>query len=129
MLTGEQKVVARDGIYSWWRCCDDSELTSKDSEHRTSAGDRAAAGCEDWLHGERGKKKRHKRKKKKSWLVWLSGQSASLWTERSPVRFPVRWARPQLGTCETQPIDVSLAHRCFSPSLSPSFPLSLKVNK
>ena len=28
-----------------------------------------------------------------------------------------------------QPIDVSLQHQCFSPSLSPSLPLSLKINK
>ena len=26
---------------------------------------------------------------------------------------------PQLGACKRQPIDVSLAHQCFSPSLSP----------
>ena len=32
---------------------------------------------------------------------------------------------PQLGACKKQPIDVSLAHWCSSPSFSPSFPLSL----
>ena len=31
-----------------------------------------------------------------------------------------------LGTCERRLTHVSLAHRCFSPSLSPSLPLSLK---
>ena len=36
---------------------------------------------------------------------------------------------PWLGACERHPIDVSLAHQCFSPSLSPSFPLSLRINK
>ena len=36
---------------------------------------------------------------------------------------------PRLGVCERQPIDVSLSHSCFSPSLSPSLPLSLKINK
>ena len=36
---------------------------------------------------------------------------------------------PQLGTCKRQPIDVSLTHRCFSPSLSPSLIFSLKINK
>ena len=36
------------------------------------------------------------------------------------------WPGSQSGACERQPIDVSLAHQCFSPSLSPSFPLSLK---
>ena len=34
---------------------------------------------------------------------------------------------PGWGTCETQLIDVSLSHRCFSPSLSPSLPLFLKI--
>ena len=33
---------------------------------------------------------------------------------------------PQLRACKRQPIDVSLAHRCFSLSLS--LPLSLKIN-
>ena len=33
---------------------------------------------------------------------------------------------PQMGACERQPINVSLAHRCFSPTFSPSFSLSLK---
>ena len=33
-------------------------------------------------------------------------------------------AGPQLGTCERQPIDVSLAHLCFSLSLSLPSPLS-----
>ena len=34
---------------------------------------------------------------------------------------------PWLGACERHPICVSLT--CFSPSLSPSLPLSLKINK
>ena len=33
-----------------------------------------------------------------------------------------------LGECERQPIDISLARQCFSPSPS-SLPLSLKINK
>ena len=51
------------------------------------------------------------------------------------VRFPARaraWVvgqAPLLGVCKRQPTDVSLKHRCFSPSLSPSLPLSLKINK
>ena len=51
-----------------------------------------------------------------------------LQSERPPVRFPVRahaWAVGSVldrCTYERQPIDVSL-------SLSPSFPLSLKINK
>ena len=36
---------------------------------------------------------------------------------------------PWLEACKRQPINVSLAHIYFSPSLSPSFPLSLKINK
>ena len=36
---------------------------------------------------------------------------------------------PQLGVCRRQPIDVSLTHQCFSPSLSLSLPLSVKINK
>ena len=68
------------------------------------------------------------------WLVWLSRLSASLRAKRSPVQFPVREhacvVEPgaQLGACERQLIDVSLTHRCFSPSLSHSLPLSLKIN-
>ena len=36
---------------------------------------------------------------------------------------------PLLRVCERQLINVSLAHQCFSPSLSPSLPSSLKINK
>ena len=36
---------------------------------------------------------------------------------------------PQLGVCKRQQMGVSLAHQCSSPSLSPSLPLSLKINK
>ena len=36
---------------------------------------------------------------------------------------------PQLGVCKRQPIDVSVAHQCFSSSLSPSFSPSLKITK
>ena len=36
---------------------------------------------------------------------------------------------PQLGICEKQLIYVSLAHRCFSPSISPFLSLSLEINK
>ena len=66
------------------------------------------------------------------WLVWLSELGISLQTKRSPVWFLVSahaWVAswgPHLGGCERQLIN---AHRCFSPSLSPSLPLSLKINK
>ena len=36
---------------------------------------------------------------------------------------------PRSGAYETQPIDVFPSHLCFSPSLSPSLPLSLKINE
>ena len=73
-----------------------------------------------------------KKKKNYPWLVWLNGLSASLQTERSLVQFLVRGTclgcgpGPQSGAHKRQPhIDV------FSPSLSPSLPLSLslKINK
>ena len=56
-------------------------------------------------------------------------------SKRLPVQFPVRahaWvvgSVPGWGTCQRQQIDVSLSHQRFIPSLSPSFPLSLKINK
>ena len=55
--------------------------------------------------------------------------------KRSPVQFPVRphaWVVgpvPTPGARERQPIDVSLSHGCFSPSLFLSLPLSLKINE
>ena len=36
---------------------------------------------------------------------------------------------PQLGACVRQPINVALVHGCLCPSPSPSFLLSLKINK
>ena len=36
---------------------------------------------------------------------------------------------PLLEVCTRQLVDVSLAHQCFAPSVSPSFPLTLKINK
>ena len=57
------------------------------------------------------------------------------WQGFTLVRFPVRaysWVAglvPHFGACERQPTDVSLSHQCFSLSLSPSLPLSLKINK
>ena len=63
------------------------------------------------------------------------------WIERLPVNWKVTGLipgqgtcpgcrpGPQMGVCKRQPIHVSLTHPCFSPSLSPSLPLSLKTNK
>ena len=69
--------------------------------------------------------------------MWLTGLDAVLRTERVLVLFLIRacaWVAGQvpvwgLEACERQPIDVSLTHRCFSPSLSPSLLLSPKINK
>ena len=62
------------------------------------------------------------------------------WIEHWPVnqkvaiQFPVRacaglQARSPVGVCKRQLINVSLTHHCFSPSFSPSLPLSLQINK
>ena len=66
--------------------------------------------------------------------MWLGGLGTVLQTERSPVRFPIR-ANAQVagqvlwsGVCERQMIDVYFTHHCLSLSLSPSLPLSLKIN-
>ena len=76
-----------------------------------------------------------------SWLLWLGGLSIGLWTKRWKITGSIPsqgtslgWGPgPWLGACEKQLIDVSLAHWCFFPSLSPSLPLSLllslKINK
>ena len=69
------------------------------------------------------------------WPGWLSSLGVILQSKRSPVWFPVRAHScvlslvPGQGTYERQPINVSLSHRCFSPSLSPCLPFSLKINK
>ena len=64
------------------------------------------------------------------WLVWLSGLSIGLQTKGSSVQFPVRahaWVAGQVPR-EGHVIG-NHTYRCFSPSLSPSLPLSLKINK
>ena len=72
---------------------------------------------------------------KQPWPVRLSGLGIILQSERSLVWFPVRscaWVAgsvPVWGTYEKQSIDVSLSYRCFSPSLSPSLPLSPKTKE
>ena len=68
-------------------------------------------------------------------LVWLSGLSSSLQTQRAQVyshsQGTFLGSKPgsQLGVGEGQQIYVSLTRCCFSPLRSPSLPLSLKVNK
>ena len=70
-----------------------------------------------------------KKGKNTSWLVWLSGLSAGLWTKGLMVQFPsghmpgFRARFPVRGAWE------ATTHWCFSPSLSVSLPLSLKMNK
>ena len=67
--------------------------------------------------------------RKQPWLVWLSGLSTDLRTKVSLVRsqsglMPGLWARSLVwGTRE------ATTHWYFSPSLSPSLPLSLKISK
>ena len=66
--------------------------------------------------------------------MWLSGLSAGLQTKGLPLPIPSQDTclgcrpGPQLGTCEREPIDISLTHWWFSPSLSPSLSRSLKIN-
>ena len=70
-----------------------------------------------------------------SWSAWLTWLGVLPQSKGSPVRFQVRiraWfviSVPSWGVYERQQIDVSLSQWCFSPSLSPSLPLSLKRNK
>ena len=62
------------------------------------------------------------------WLVWLSGLSVVLRTKVSLVRFPIRahsWVAgqvPRMGCTRGN-------HTSLFLSLSPSLPLSLKINK
>ena len=65
------------------------------------------------------------------WLVWFSWLGIILQSERSRVQFLVRahaWVAG-LVLSWRQVINVSLSHQCFSPSLSPSLPLSLESIK
>ena len=65
--------------------------------------------------------------RKKPWVVWLSGLSAkglSCQFDSQSGHMPGLWARSPVGGAPEATI-----HWCFSPSLSPSFPLSLKINK
>ena len=69
------------------------------------------------------------------WPVWLSWLGIVLQSERLLVWFQVRTCAHVVGLAlgqgmyERQPINVSLSYRCFSPSPSPSFLLSLKLYK
>ena len=69
------------------------------------------------------------------WLVWFSGLGIVPQTKRSPVWFPFRahaWVVDQVPSWGYERGNQSMflfAHQCFSPYLSPSFPLSLKINK
>ena len=69
---------------------------------------------------------------KKTWSLDLAGvaQWVERWTVNQKVSslVPSRGTRlgcgpgPQLKVFERQPMNVSLAHQCFSPSFSPPFP-------
>ena len=68
--------------------------------------------------------------RKKPWLVWLSGLSASMQIKGLPVQFPVRANTWVVARSPEGGIRKATTHWCFSPSLSPSFPLSEnKINK
>ena len=68
------------------------------------------------------------------WLVWLSGLSTCLRTERSLVRSPVRahaWVSgwvPRGGHVRNNQ-SMYLLHIDVSLSVSPALPFSLKINK
>ena len=74
-------------------------------------------------------------------VLKLALAGVALWVECRPANWKVTSLIPsqstrlgcrpgsQLGECKRQPINVFLAHRYFSPFLSPSLPLSLKINK
>ena len=70
----------------------------------------------------------------KPWLVWLSGLTADLQTQRSPVRLLV-WAHTRVASqvlswgCGRGNQWMFLILLCFYPCLSPSLPLSLQINK
>ena len=68
--------------------------------------------------------------KKQSWLGWLSGLSAGLWSKQSLVQFPVR---AQAWVSDQAPSRVRARdnHTVMSPSLFSSLPspISVKINK
>ena len=59
----------------------------------------------------------------------LSGLSVGLWTKGLLVRFPVRGTCLGCGPVSSGGTREATTHWCFSPSLSPSLPLCLKINK
>ena len=63
------------------------------------------------------------------WLVWLSGLSTSPWTKGSPVRFPFMAHAWVVGQFPSGDGWEATTHWCFSPSLFPSLPPVLKMNK
>ena len=68
------------------------------------------------------------------WLMCLSELSTIPQTERGLVWFPLRahaWVAgqvPRVGETQKATNGCSLTHQCFSLSLSPSCPFSLKIN-
>ena len=72
----------------------------------------------------------------KSFLYALAG--VAQWAEHHPINRKVASLIPSqgtcldcrpgpwLGACKRQLVDISLTHRCFSSSLSPSLPFFLK---
>ena len=62
------------------------------------------------------------------WAMWLSGLGIVPQTKRSPVWFPVGHT-PELWDRLRGGIVLQATDQCLSPFLSPSLPLSLKINK
>ena len=59
---------------------------------------------------------------------WVRHRPAKKWDPRSGRHAGCGFS-PSAGTCERRPTGVSVSHWQFSPSLSPSFSLFLKINK
>ena len=67
-------------------------------------------------------------KKKKRALTGVAQWTEGLQSKGLPVRFPVR-AHGLQAKCPVGGTGEATTLRCFSPSLSPSLPLPLKINK
>ena len=60
--------------------------------------------------------------------MWLSGLSTGLQTKESPVQYPSEHMPELQARCPVGGAPEATTHYCFSPSLSPSPPLS-KIHK
>ena len=74
-------------------------------------------------------------------MIDLALAGVAQWTECQPVNQRIAGSipgqdtclgcgpGPRMGVCKREPFNESLTHLCFSPSLSPSLPLSPTVKK